>query len=180
MNSTAATAAARIQPGHYDIDPGRSTVTFGTRHLFGLAPVRGTFAIRRGAVDVIEPFAESAIYAEIETASFHTGNPMRNQAVLSRRFLDAGTHPVITFSSEHLDQAAGVVSGTLTVRGVQRPVSLSVTPREVSGGRLTARAATRIDRREFGITRARGLAGRYLNLSVTVECAQQAGGHGHA
>jgi polyisoprenoid-binding protein YceI len=180
MNSTAAPGARRIQPGHYDIDTGGSTVTFRTRHLFGLAPVRGSFAIRRGAVDVTEPFAESAIYVEIETASFRTSNPMRNQAVPSRRFLDARTYPLITFSSDHLDQAAGVISGTLTVRDVQRPVVLSVTASELSGGRLTARATTRIDRHEFGISRARGLAGRYLTLTIAVECGQRTGGRGHA
>ena len=30
-------AAITPQPGRYDIDPGRSAVTFQTRHLFGLA-----------------------------------------------------------------------------------------------------------------------------------------------
>ncbi len=29
--------------GRYEIDAGRSAVTFRTRHLFGLAPVRGRY-----------------------------------------------------------------------------------------------------------------------------------------
>jgi len=36
------------QLGRYDIDRERSTVTFRTRHLFGLAPVRGTFTLKAG------------------------------------------------------------------------------------------------------------------------------------
>jgi polyisoprenoid-binding protein YceI len=181
MNSSAALTAATIQPGHYDIDPGRSAVTFRTRHLFGLAPVRGTFAIRRGAVDIdpARPSGDSGIYAEIDTASFHTSNPIRNQAVLSRRLLDARTYPVITFSSTQLDQAAGVIEGNLTVQGTARPVRLSVTSAVTSGPSLTATAVTRVDRYEFGIARARGLAGRYLTLTVTVECAHRAEGRGH-
>ena len=51
------------------IDTSRSAVTFRTRHLFGLAPARGSFKIRDGTVDVAEPLAGSRIYAEIETAS---------------------------------------------------------------------------------------------------------------
>ncbi len=53
--------------GRYRIDPGGPSVTFRTRHLFGLAPVRGSFAIRAGTVNVSEPLAGSRIYAEIET-----------------------------------------------------------------------------------------------------------------
>ena len=37
---------------HYRIDPDRSAVTFRTRHLFGLAPVRGRFDIKAGTVDI--------------------------------------------------------------------------------------------------------------------------------
>src|SRR5580700_10378647 len=44
-------APATPQLGHYEIDPGSSRISFRTRHMFGLAPVRGTFAIRSGIVD---------------------------------------------------------------------------------------------------------------------------------
>ena len=33
-----------------------------------------------------------------------------------------------------------------------------------------SRATTRIDRTEFGITAARGLAARYLDLTVEIQC----------
>jgi len=36
---------ATTPPGHYDIDPDRSRVTFATRHLFGLGPVKCSFAV---------------------------------------------------------------------------------------------------------------------------------------
>ena len=42
------------RPGRYEIDTSCSAVTFRTRHLFGLAPVRGSFAIRAGTIDVIK------------------------------------------------------------------------------------------------------------------------------
>src|SRR6516165_201376 len=69
--------------GHYEIDVSRSRVKFRTRHMFGLGPVRGTFAIRSGSADIAEPLADSAIHAEIDTASFRTGNRQRDRSVLS-------------------------------------------------------------------------------------------------
>jgi polyisoprenoid-binding protein YceI len=172
MQTTPAVITTTPQPGQYDIDPGRSRVTFATRHLFGLGRVKGTFAIRGGTADVAAPIAASAIYAEIETASFRTKNPARDGSVLSPRFLDPAGHPVMIFRSDRIDAEGQVLTGTLTVRGTARPVTLTVTRYEASRGSFTARATTRIDRTEFGITAARGLAARYLGLTVEVQCTR--------
>jgi polyisoprenoid-binding protein YceI len=163
---------ATPQPGHYDIDPSRSHVTFVTRHLFGLGRVTGTFDIRGGTLDIAEPLAASAIYAEIESASFRTNSRQRDREVLSPRLLDPAGHPVITFRSDGAEAERQALSGTLTVRGASRPVTLTVTQCEVSRKSFTARATTRIDRTEFGITAARGLAARYLDLTVEIQCAK--------
>jgi polyisoprenoid-binding protein YceI len=197
MRTTPAVIATAPQPGHYNIDPRRSRVTFTTRHMFGLGRVSGGFAIRGGTADVADPVAASAIYAEIETASFRTNGGPRDRSVLSPRFLDPAGHPVITFRSDRIETGGGsggspprastrgsrgrlaapgqqsqVLTGTLTVRGTARPVALTVTRCEVSGGSFTARATARIDRTEFGITAARGLAARYLSLTVEVQCTR--------
>ena len=77
--STSPVAPAAPQPGRYEIDTSRSAVTFRTRHMFGLAPVRGSFAIRAGRVEVAGPLTEPGIHVEIEAASFRTGNPLQGQ-----------------------------------------------------------------------------------------------------
>ncbi|MCF6525348.1 YceI family protein [Streptomyces sp. JJ36] len=154
--------------GRYRIDTARSAVAFRGRHLFGLLPVRGTLALRDGTVDVAEPLADSAVVAEVGTASFRTGNDRRDLAVVSRRFLDAERHPVMTFVSRRVTHTA--VDGTLTVSGVSRPVVLTVERSEVSGDGFTVRATARVDRTVFGVTAARGLAGRYLEVSVEIAC----------
>jgi polyisoprenoid-binding protein YceI len=198
MQTEPAVIATTPQPGHYSIDPDRSRVTFVTRHLFGLGRVRGSFAIRGGTADIADPIAASAISAEIETASFRTKNRQRDDSVLSPRFLDPAGHPVMTFRSD-LIEAAGqgpvteewglepsggsrgvappgqhgqILAGALTVRGTTRPITLTVTGCEVARGSFTARATARIDRTEFGITAARGLAARYLDLTVEVQCTR--------
>jgi polyisoprenoid-binding protein YceI len=170
MQTTHSLAAATPQLGRYQIDPDGSRVTFRTRHLFGLAPVRGTFAVKAGTVDVTEPLTGSRIYAEIEAASFRTGNPLRDPQVRSARFLAADAHPVLAFSSAGLD--GQVLAGTLTVRQVTSPVSVRAEVTGVSPGSFTARATVRIDRYDFGVTARRGLAGRHLDVTVEVRCVR--------
>ena len=164
------TQAPRL--GHYEIDASRSRVTFRTRHMFGLGSVRGTFAIRSGSVDIAEPLADSAIHAEIDASSFRTGNEQRDQSVLSARFLDATRYPVISFRDGLVSADGTTIRGTLTVREVARPVSLSIGQVTVDGQSFTASATVRVDRTEFGVTAMRGLAGRYLDLTAEVRCTR--------
>ena len=115
-------------PGTYRIDVARSAITFTTRHLFGLGPVRGDFDLREGEIRVTDPLPESSARAKISAASFRTGNPSRDGAVRSARLLDAGAYPDITFISRRLDQADGrwVLHGLLSVRGNAHPVELLI------------------------------------------------------
>ena len=172
MRTKPAFIATTPHPGHYDIDPSQSRVTFTTRHLFGLGRVKGSFAIRGGTADITDPVAASAIYAEIETASFRTNSSQRDRTVLSARFLDPARHPVLIFQSNQIEAGAQVLTGTLTVHGTTRPVTLAVTRCEMSGTSFAVRATTRIDRTEFGITASRGLAARNLDLTVEVQCTR--------
>lgn len=161
---------ATLQPGRYEIDTSCSTVTFRTRHLFGLAPVRGSFAIRTGTIHVGQPLSDSSIHVEIETASFRTGNRQRDRTVLSASLLDADQYPVMTFRASQVDAPA--LAGMLTAHGLARPVTVSIELTAVSSRSFTARGLTRIDRTEFGVTAYPGLAGRYLDLSAEVRCVR--------
>ena len=53
------------------------------------------------------------------------------------------------------------------------PVSLSIERYAAAGGSFTVRATTRIDRTEFGVTASRGLAARYLTVTVEVQCVRR-------
>jgi polyisoprenoid-binding protein YceI len=159
--------------GRYEIDVTRSTVRFRTRHMFGLGPVRGTFAIRSGTADIAEPLADSAIAAEIDTASFRTGNRQRDQTVLSARFLNPARYPVISFRGGQVRAGDRTIRGTLTVGEVSRPVSLSVGEVTVAERSFAASATLRVDRTDFGLTAMRGLAGRYLDLTAEVRCVRR-------
>jgi polyisoprenoid-binding protein YceI len=173
---------SQLPPGRYRIDAGRSAVTFTTRHLFGLARVRGTLALRDGTVDVADPVGGSTVRARVAASTFRTGNPVRDAAVLSARLLDAEAYPALTFTSADVvcDPGApagpGLLRGELEVRGVPRPVEVRVTgliaggasePGE-TGITLHASARFSVDRYDFGITAYRGLAARWLTIDLSI------------
>ncbi|MET9730546.1 YceI family protein [Streptomyces sp. NPDC006458] len=172
MDTTGHTVTTTPRLGDYTIDTDSSSISFRSRHLFGLLPVRGTFGLRVGTVEVTAPLDTSRIRVAIEAASFSTGHTRRDTDVRSARFLDTDRYPLITFIADRV--LGTTVSGTLTVRGVSRPVRLTVVDSEVFADAFTLRAVTRVDRTDFGVTAARGLAGRRLDLTLEVCCVRAA------
>jgi polyisoprenoid-binding protein YceI len=159
--------------GRYAIDSQGSTIAFRSRHLLGLAAVRGTMAVSHGLVDVADPITDSSVQIEIDTTSFHTGSRHRDGDVRSARFLDADRYPSMRFASERLDRSDGgwTLAGTLLVRDVACPVSLAIERSTVLPGTpnsFVVWAGTRIDRTEFDLTAARGMAGRHLDVSLQI------------
>ena len=182
MTTTKATTTdttVQVPPiGRYEIDPRESTVAFRGRHLYGLAPVTGTVAVARGVIDVVDPIAGSRVAVDLDAGSFHTGGGHRDRDVRSARFLDASRYPFISFASERLERTGDgwTLVGTLTVRDVERPVRLAIERCAIqpgSPGCIVVEATTRIDRTKFGLTAARGMAGRHLNLSLRVTAVRR-------
>jgi polyisoprenoid-binding protein YceI len=161
--------------GLYRVDPTTSSITFKTRHLFGLGRVRGRFELHDGEIHVADPVSGSWAAARISTASFRTRNPARDAAVLSSRLLDAYRHPFITFTAAappelgpgSFDQE-WALHGQLTVCGTTAALDLTIEHLEATTGGLRLRATSQVDRYDFGVTKAKGWAGRHLQLSVEV------------
>ncbi|MFE0027858.1 YceI family protein [Amycolatopsis sp. NPDC059021] len=154
--------------GTYRIDPGRSTISFGTRHVFGLLPAHGTFALREGFIRVADPVTESSAWAKIPAKSFDTGNPARDRTVRSGQYLDADRHPDITFTSTRLARTGEgwFLHGSLTVRGNSNELELRVESARTADSRLKLRATCRVDRYAFGVTKMKGMTGRYLTFRL--------------
>ncbi len=163
-------ASTDVPVGSYHIDPARSTVSFTTRHLFCLGRVQGTFDLRAGEIRVAHPVEQSSVRAVLAADSFTTGHTRRDDDVRSAKFLDAAAHPHITFTSDRLQHVSGTwaVSGTLCAHGISRPIELMVDQVRCSGTDVSLRAQARIDRYDFGITAARGMAARHLDLHLQV------------
>lgn len=162
--------ATALPAGTYRLDPLRSTVTFTTRHLFGLRRVEGTFALRGGEVRVGDPLEDSAVSAVIAADSFTSGNPRRDADVRSAKLLGAAAHPDIAFTSDRLERTAEgwVVHGTLRALATSRPIALRIDRVHASTAEVALRAQARIDRYAFGVTGAKGFAARHLDLQLAI------------
>src|SRR6266566_5265587 len=146
MPDTTSAAAVQIPAaGIYQLDPAASTVTFVTRHLFGLAAVKGTFRLVSGQITIADPVTSSTVSTVIDAASFATGNPQRDKDVKSARFLHVRDHPQITFRPTELvrDGDAWRLHGQITARGTA-PAELTITEATASEDVLLIPATTRI------------------------------------
>jgi polyisoprenoid-binding protein YceI len=170
MNSADTHAVEIPAAGDYRVDGQRSSVTFTTRHVFGLAPVRGSFRLREGDVHVTDPPADSSVRVTVSAGSFDTGTAARDVAVRSAQYLDTEHHPDITFNSTGLDLLDGrwVLRGSLTVRGRTNAVEVLIDEIHPDGQGLRLWASARVDRYEFGITAMKGFTGRYLALRLDI------------
>jgi polyisoprenoid-binding protein YceI len=169
MTATHAESSVWIPaPGTYAADPADSSIEFRARHLFGLGMVTGSFRLSSASIQVASPLEGSTAKATIDAASFSTGNARRDKDVRSARFLDVDGSPSITFVSTNVAVAdsAWVLEGQVTVRGKTAPVALTITESQPVDGGLDIVAETRIDRHAHGITGAKGVAGRYLDLTI--------------
>lgn len=156
--------------GTYEVDPARSSLTFSTRHMFGLGKVTGTFRMESASFTVAEPVTRSTAQAVFEAGSFRTGTPRRDDHVRSSAFLHTDRYPDIRFESTTVargEAGAWIVKGVLTVRGHRAPVDLTVDSLSVEDGSLRISASSTVDRYRHGLTASKGLAARRLRLSLT-------------
>jgi polyisoprenoid-binding protein YceI len=155
--------------GRYRLDPAHSSVTFRTRHLSGLGAVSGTMAVTSGEITIDPAVPHATVTALLSAATFDTGSRARDRDVRAAKFLHTDSYPHITFRAAALTRSAGrwMLAGELTVRDATSPVTLAIESVEPAGAGFQARATARIDRYALGITAAKGMAARYLNITLT-------------
>ena len=153
-------------PGVYAVDPSRSTITFTTKHMFGLGKVTGTFAVKAAQITVAAKAEESKVEAVIDAASVKSDQQRRDDHVRSRTFLHTEEHPTMDFVSNRVRATddGWLVEGVLTVRGRRNRAEFVVRNVAESNGTLTAEATAAIDRYAHGVSAMKGMAGRHLDL----------------
>ena len=169
MSTPTESAVTIPPPGAYRLDPASSTISFKTRAMFGLLPVKGTFNVTAGTLVVADEVSTSTLTATAGANSFNTGNDKRDHHVTSQDFLHADAHPDLTYQSTSVTESAGrwVLHGDLVARGTAAPVDLTVVSAETRGNTVTVEATGSVDRYAHGITSGKGMAGRRLQLTVT-------------
>jgi polyisoprenoid-binding protein YceI len=172
----AAAGAAQAAPETYVIDAVHSSVAFSVRHFTSKVP--GRFNKFEGTI-VVDPkdLATTQIDVSIDVASIDTAIADRDGHLKSPDFFDVAKHPKATFKSTKVTPAGpgrAKIEGTLTLRGVSKPVVLEA---EVlgfgpgMGGHWVGgfEAKGRINRQDFGVAWNKAIEGGGLVLSNDVD-----------
>lgn len=177
---TTATALGELT-GDYVLDTARTRIGFTARAAL-VGKVRGRFDVFEGSarLDGGSP-SRSTVRLTIRAASVQTRNTKRDDHLRSGDFLDAGSHPALTFASTRVEPTGGAgfrVTGDLTVRGVTRQVTVDVeltgSGRDQQGSRLAAfTGRTVVDRHDWGVSGARGMVGRKVTLDFDVTAVRR-------
>jgi polyisoprenoid-binding protein YceI len=112
-----ATTPAVVPAGLWEVDRSHSRLEFSARHM-AIASVRGIFSEYAGALEVLPDRARA--FGTVEVASLDTGDRQRDEHLRSPDFLDAETHPRISFESSSIRpvrEAVFEITGDLTIRG---------------------------------------------------------------
>ncbi|MFE4259650.1 YceI family protein [Streptomyces sp. NPDC056883] len=168
------------QPGHWELDPGHSSIGFSARHI-GFARINGRFNTFAGAVRIADRMEDSSMRVIIDAASIDTGLRMRDDHLRSADFLDAARYPTVEFYSERFIHRSGshwTVAGALTLHGVSRSVTLDARYLGLGTGlegepRAACRATAELNREDFTLNwqsmLAQGIAAIGSNVEVALD-----------
>jgi polyisoprenoid-binding protein YceI len=176
--------AGTVQAETYTIDKAHSEVLFSVRHM-GVSKVTGRFNDFAGTItgDPARPDG-AAVEFTIKATSIDTNDAGRDKHLRSADFFDVEKFPELTFKSSKVT-AKGPnqydVTGTLTMHGVSKEVTLPVTmagpvkdPR--GNEKVGFETTTKLNRKDYGITwnRALDAGGVVVSDEVQVSIALEA------
>ncbi len=151
--------AARADKETFVLDKNHTEFGFKVRHF--VSKVGGRFTKFDGTIEIdrANP-AASAVNLKIESASIDTGNPQREKHLNSPDFFDTAKFPEITFASTKIvakSKDVYEVTGNLTIKGVTKPVVLTVAANGFAGdghgGQKAGFDVTgKLNRKDFGVS----------------------------
>ena len=186
-----AAASLAFAQSTYEIDSAHSSAQFSVRHMM-VSNTRGEFTRLAGSV-TYDPknLGATKVHAVIDVATINTREPKRDAHLKSADFFDVAKYPTMTFTSKNAWLEAGRIKlkGDLALHGVTREVVLDVdgpTP-EVKDPRgrtrIGASAATKINRRDFGLTYSSlletggAVVGDEITITIDIEAVRKQPGN---
>ncbi|HEX8986365.1 MAG TPA: YceI family protein [Rhodocyclaceae bacterium] len=173
--------SALAQPETYVIDGNHTFPRFSYSHL-GYSTQLSRFNKTSGTVVWDRAAHTGAVDVVIDMKSVDTGSSVFDGHIQGADYLDTAHYPTATFKSTavHFDGDKPVaIDGNLTIKGITRPVTLSVTSflamphpmlkREAIG----ANATTTIKRSEFNAGKYAPYVGDDVTIGLALEAVQQ-------
>lgn len=169
----------------YTIDPDHTFPNFETSHL-GFSTLRGRFDETRGRLVFDESGKRGSVEIEIQASSIDTGVKALDEILRAEDFLNVQAFPTVLFrASDFKFDGSRLVSveGELTMRGVTRPLTLTVTHykcglniavfKPVCGADVEAT----LRRSDFGMTKFLPFVVDDVRLRIQVEALRDSAGN---
>jgi polyisoprenoid-binding protein YceI len=172
---------ATAAPQAFVIDPAHTYATFEVGHL-GISTQRGRLGQAAGTamLDGVQGVGDVAI--TLDARSLSTGSEPMEKLLRGSSWFAVEQHPTIAFNASSISfvaQKPTRIEGVLTLRGVSRPISLTVThyacTRLPFGLRLTCGmdAQAMIKRSDFGMDSLLAFVGDEVKLLIQAEAVRQ-------
>ena len=179
--ATVVSAPAFAAPETYVIDGSHTFPRFSYSH-FGLSKQLSRFDKTSGTIVLDKEAKTGSVDIVIDTTSVDTGFPVFNGHIQGADFLDTTAFPTATFKSTKVvfkGDAPTEVQGDLTIKGVTKPVTLTVTsfvamPHPMlQKDAIGANATTVIKRTDFNAGKYAPNVGDDVTIDIAVEAIKQ-------
>lgn len=174
----AVSAPAFAAPETYALDPAHTYPRFSYNHM-GFSTQLSRFDKTSGKVVFDKAAKTGSVDIVIDMKSVNTGFPLFNEHIQGADFLDTARYPTASFKSTKVNfegDKPSTIEGKLTIKGVTKPVTLTVTSFQamphpmLKKDAIGANATTTIKRSEFN-------AGKYapgVSDEVRIDIALEA------
>ncbi|WP_455209072.1 YceI family protein [Kaarinaea lacus] len=164
----------------YSMDPAHTYPHFKISHL-GFSTMHGRFNKSEGKMTFDEAKGTGSVEITIDANSIDTAHEKRDTHLRSPDFLNTAEFPTITFKSTKasIKGGKGTVEGNLTMMGVTKPVTLTVTQMKCGAHPFNKKelcgfdATAKIKRSDFGVNYGLPGIGDDMELAFEVEAYKE-------
>ena len=172
---------SQAAPQSYSIDSTHTFPRFSYSH-FGYSTQLSSFSNTKGTVVLDAQARTASVDVEIDIKSVNTGFADFNEHLQGADFLDSARFPKATFKSTRVvfeGDKPTAIEGQLTIKGVTKPVTLTVTSFQamphpmLKKPALGANAFTQIKRSEFNAGKYVPYVADEVRIDIAIEAIGQ-------
>lgn len=174
-------SAALAAPETYVIDNTHTYPRFEYNH-FGYSNQVHRFTKTSGTITLDREKKSGSVDVTIDAKSVETGYALFNEHIQGEDFFDTAKYPTVTYKSSRLKfdgDKLSAVEGDLTLKGVTRPVTLTVTsfmcmPHPMlKKPACGANATAKVKRSDFNMGKYTPHVGDEVTLTMSIEAVMQ-------
>ena len=178
---SAFSAGAFAAPETFNVEPTHTYPRFEYSH-FGYSNQVQRFDKTSGKIVLDRAAQTGSVDVTIDATSVNTGYALFNQHIQAEDYFDTAKFPTITFKSTKVKFEGGkpvAVDGNLTIKGVTKPVTLTVTSFHamphpmVKKDAIGANATTKVKRSEFNMGKNVPYVSDEVSLTIAVEAIKE-------